>query len=218
MLKQKPDQIKDFVFKIKSLQQKIRPITIGAGASRPYIFVIFDKEAAAQFVPNTLVYLSWKHTEGKKVTGYNVFTQVSDKPNVWKILLPASLLYEGTVLARIELVDGKTIAASTTFEINVLYNPNEDESFTQSDDYGVFQDAILELTDRINQTKDILENTQDTVKDLNNLFTQVQEFYNIILQEKEKNDAKIDLALSNSYESLTIAMEALNQLMWGQVE
>ena len=217
MIKEKPDQIKYVTFKIKCLQQKLRPIVVGAGATRPYIYVNFVEEAHAQFTKDTIVYLSWIH-EGTKVKGYNAFTAVSRKPNVWKILLPASLLkHEGTVLARLELVDSKSIAASRTFEINVLYNPNQDETFTDSDDYGIFQDAILELTDKINQTSDLLKDTQNTVDDLNDLFNKIQEFYDKILEEKEEQDRKIDSALSNSYESLKIAIEALNQLAWGSV-
>lgn len=219
MIKEQPDQVKDVIIKIKSLQQKIKPVNIGVGGTRPYIYILFDKEAAAQFTKSTLVYLSWIHINGKRIKGYNVFKQISNKPNVWYIHLPQSMLgQEGVVQARIELVDSRSIAPSTNFEINILHNPNEEETFSSSDDYTVFQEAIVELTDKINQTKEILENTQETVKDLNNLFTQVQEFYHIILQEREENNKKIDLALSNSYESLEIAMEALNQLVWGHVE
>lgn len=213
----KPDQVKDVAIKIKSLQQKIRPINIGAGATRPYIYVIFDKEAAAQFTPKTIVYLSWKHTDGKEVKGYNAFIQVSEKPNVWKIMVPPTMLHEGTVLARIELVDNVSIAVSTTFEINILYNPNENESFTASDDYGVFQEAIIQLTEKVNQTTSMLEDTQSTVKDLQELFNQVQEFYLIIKKEQKKNKKIIKTTLDTSYHALATAMEALNRLTWGKI-
>lgn len=211
------DQVKDIVIKIKSLQQKIKPINIGAGASRPYIYAMFDYEAKAQFTSKTTVYLSWKHSDGNEIRGYNAFTKISDKPNVWKLMVPASMLHEGTVLARLELVDSVSIAASTTFEINILYNPNEDESFTMSDDYGVFQEAIVQLTEKVNQTTSMLEDTKQTVEDLQELFNQVQEFYLIIKKEQKKNKKIIKTTLDTSYHALATAMEALNRLTWGQV-
>lgn len=214
----KPDAVKDVSLKIKSLQQKINPITIGTGAYRPYIYVIFDKEAAHQFSRGTMVYLSWIHQGTKKIKGYNAFEQISEKPNCWMIHLPSSMLNrEGTVLARLELVDKKSVAASTNFEINILSNPNAEETFTESDDYDLFHQAIIELTDKIEKTETNIKETQQSIEDLNNLFNQVQEFYEIIVKEREEQNLKIDQALSNSYESLTIAIEALNQLAWGSV-
>lgn len=217
-MKSQPDLVKDVAIKIKSLQQKIRPISIGAGATRPEVYVIFDKEAAAQFTRSTMVYLSWVHQGLRKVRGYNVFTQVSKKPNCWKINLPQSMLREGLVIARIELVDSRSIAASRDFEINVLYNPNGEENFTSSDDYSLFQEAILELTKKIEDTQKTVEDTKQTIKDLNDLFDQVQEFYDIILAEREAQNQKIDSALETANQSLALAMQALNQLVWGEIE
>lgn len=212
-----PDQIKDVIINLKSLQQKIRPITVGAGATRPYLFVTFDDEAAAQFTPKTIVYLSWRHTNGNKVKGYNAFTQLSEKPNVWRIALPGSLLHEGVVLARLELVDCISVAASTTFEINILHNPNEDESFTDSDDYTVFQEAIIDLTERINQTAEILEQTQVAVKDIDELFCSMKHFYNKMQKDQRKTHKMVHTALDTSYNAMCGAMEALNRLTWGKV-
>lgn len=212
-----PDQIKDIVFKIKSLQQKIRPITIGAGAANsPYIYVIFDKEAAAQFSEDTKVYLSWKNLESD-VRGYNVLTQISKRPNTWRITLPQALLTEGNVLARFELVDNKSIAPSQNFEIVVLGNPNDGSDWVQSDDYTVFQEAIIEMTKKVDQTRELLEDTKNTVKNLNNLFDQVQSFYEVIKCEQQKTNKRADKALNVSYEALQTAMSALNHLMWGSI-
>lgn len=219
MLKERPGHLKDVVIKIKSLQQKIRPITIGAGASRPYIYVVFDQEANKQFAPQTLVYLSWKHLGHNKTIGYNVFTQIADRPkNVWKIALPQSLLKEGTVLARIELVDNHSIAASTNFEINVLYNPNEEECFTDSPDYTDFQKAVLELTRKVNEAKELMDNTQKTIDDLNELFDHTEELYHKLKKEQCKTNRKADKALKNSFKAYEAAMKALNQLIWGEIE
>lgn len=218
MIYDKPSQVKDVFLKIKSLEQKIRPITIGAGATRPYIYITFDQEAAAQIVPDTLVYLSWRHLSGKRVKGYNVFTKIAQKPKpIWKLALPPSLLTEGVVQARIELVDSKSVAASCTFEINVLSNPNQEETFTESDDYTVFRDAIIDLTKKINETRELWEDTQQTVEDLNSLFDKVNILYDKLLEEQEKTNKKADKALKKAHNAMHKAMDALNQLVWGEV-
>lgn len=214
----KSEPLKDIVIRLKSLQQKIRPITIGAGATRPYIYVIFDQEAAKQFAPHTLVYLSWKHLGHNKTIGYNVFTQVMDKPkNMWKIALPASLLKEGTVLARIELVDNKSIAASTNFEINVLYNPNGEESFTDSADYTDFQKMLMELTQKIKDTQEKIDNTNTTIEELQKLFEKTEELYCKLKKQHKKTDCKADKALRTSYAAYEAAVKAMNQLIWGEI-
>lgn len=214
----KPDQVKDIVFKVKSLSQKIRDITIGAGAANsPYIYVIFDKEAAAQFSKATKVYLSWKHLDAG-TRGYNVFTQESKSPNIWKITLPQSLLVEGAVQARLELVDEKSIAPSQNFQINVLANPNDGSDWVHSDDYSDFQQSILELEEMVNATNQAIENTKGTVDNLNALFKQVQDFYEEIKCKERETGKKADKALSTSYEALATAMKALNQLRWGNIK
>lgn len=217
-MRDSPDQIKDVFLRIKSLQQKIHPISIGAGASRPYIWVKFDGEAAKQFSSFTLVYLSWEHDDRKNTRGYNVFTQESKDPNIWKIHLPQSMLHEGRVIARIELVDRVSIAASHSFEINILHNPNEDETFTSSEDFGVFQEAIIDVTAKIEDATKLLEQTQTAVGDLNELCDKIKEYYDTLEEEFAKQNDKIDTSLQNSYNAMCIAMKALNQLMWGNVE
>lgn len=212
-----PDQVKDIVFKIKSLQQKIRSVTVGAGAANsPYIYVIFDKEAAAQFAQGTKVYLSWKNLESN-VRGYNVLTQIAKKPNTWRLTLPQSLLTEGNVLARFELVDDTSIAPSQNFEITVLGNPLEGSGWIQSDDFSAFQESLVNMTKQVQETQQLLKETQQTVNDLNALFGQVQRFYNEIQCEQRKLKRKTDKSLETSYEALQTAMTALNHLAWGKI-
>lgn len=219
MLDKKPGQLQDVVIRLKSLQQKIRPITIGAGATRPYIFVMFSREAAAQFAPNTQVYLSWKHLGKKRTMGYNVFSKVSDAPKpIWKIALPQPLLQEGTVIARIELVDARSIAASTNFEINVLYNPNAEETFTDSADYTDFQNTLLELSQKIEETQASIDNAQNTINDLSKLYDKTEALYRKLKKKYRKVDNKADKALRRSFEAYEAAMQALNQLIWGEIE
>lgn len=76
------NELKATVINLKSLSQNIPdPITVGAGdASGRKLRVIFTQEAAAQFTPNTKVYLSWRHQE-KDIKGYNIFTEIIDEEN-----------------------------------------------------------------------------------------------------------------------------------------
>lgn len=72
-------ELKATVINLKSLNQMIPDPVVGAGdAGGRRLRVIFTQEAAAQFTPNTKVYLSWLHQE-RNVKGYNVFTDVTKK-------------------------------------------------------------------------------------------------------------------------------------------
>lgn len=55
------------------------------------------------------------------------------------------MLYEGNVLACIQIVDGVSIATSTNFTIHILIDPNDESSFIVSDDYTEFQKAVIQL-------------------------------------------------------------------------
>lgn len=74
------NELKATIINMKSLSQDIEdPIIVGAGdAAGRSLRIIFTQEAAAQFTPNTKVYLSWKHQE-KNIVGYNVFTEILDE-------------------------------------------------------------------------------------------------------------------------------------------
>lgn len=72
------NELKATVINMKTLSQDIvDPVVVGAGeASGRALRIIFTQEAAAQFTPETKVYLSWWHQE-KNVKGYNVFTEIT---------------------------------------------------------------------------------------------------------------------------------------------
>ena len=76
------NELKATVINLKSLSQNIPdPIVVGAGdAAGRKLRIIFTQEAAAQFTPNTKVYLSWLHQE-KNIKGYNIFTEIKDDEN-----------------------------------------------------------------------------------------------------------------------------------------
>lgn len=56
------------------------------------------------------------------------------------------MLYEGNVLACIQIVDRVSIATSTNFTIHILIDSNDGLSFIASDDYTEFQKAVIQLT------------------------------------------------------------------------
>lgn len=144
-------ELKATVVNMKTLSQKIEdPIINGAADARGRTLrIIFTQEAAAQITPKTKVYLSWLHQE-KNIKGYNVFTEIKniddeDFPPTWEIYYPSSMLWEGNVLANIQLVDDVSISVSTNFIIHVLKDPNEDDRYTPSDDYSEFKEAVINL-------------------------------------------------------------------------
>ncbi len=141
-----PIELKAFTVNMKSLDQDIDdPIIAGAGDANGRTFrVIFTQEAAAQFTEYSKVYLSWKHKQ-ERIEGLNIFTQVNDDPMIWEIHWPQSMLHEGDVLCCIKLVDDISIVQSTNFIVHVLSDPTSGENFVTSDDYSIFQTAIINM-------------------------------------------------------------------------
>lgn len=141
-----PLELKAFTVNMKSMDQDIDdPIIAGAGDANGRTFrVIFTQEAAAQFTEYSKVYLSWKHKQAK-IEGLNVFTHVKDDPMIWEIHWPQSMLHEGDVLCCIKLVDDISIVQSTNFIVHVLSDPTSGENFVTSDDYSIFQTAIINM-------------------------------------------------------------------------
>lgn len=168
-------QLKGTVINMKSLSQNIEdPIIIGAAeANGRYLNIIFTQEAAAQFSDSTKVYLSWWHVQ-KDIKGYNVFSEIpreddeenmltaEELPPTWQIYYPQEMLWEGDVLAHIELVDDISIAASTTFAIHVLADSWEHGKNWKTDD------DLKELKKALNQ---IEQNTKD-IEELKGLLPQ----------------------------------------------
>lgn len=154
-------ELKVFTINMKSLDQDISdPVVVGGGeAYGRTLRVVFTQEAAAQFSEYTKVYLKW-YNQDAKISGYNVFEHVSDKPPVWEIKYPRTMLFEGDVLACIELVDDISIAASTNFHIHVLADPNDGSNFLRSEDYSVFQEAVLDMNSAVDKAYEQLEEQQ----------------------------------------------------------
>lgn len=178
-------ELKTFTVNLKSLDQNISdPIVAGGADANGRTFrIIFDQEAAAQITPETKVYLSWFHQQ-KKVKGYNIFTQTSEDPIIWEIHWPQSMLKEGDVLCCIELVDSVSIAQSTNFLVHVLSDPNDGSGFVVSDDFTLFQNAVIRLNCIGDQMRDQM--TQQKIE-FNDMMSAVSEW-------GDKIDAAVETA------------------------
>lgn len=163
-------KLKDIVINMKSLSQDIvDPIVVGADdANGRTITVVFTQQAAEQFDDDTKVYLKWHHNE-KDINGYNVFTHLKKYAPTWQIFLPRAMLYEGTVLCTIELVDDVSIAPSQSFFIKVVSDPFDSGEFEITDDFSIFQKAAILMNtteSKVNGINDLVENIQDDVSEV----------------------------------------------------
>lgn len=193
-------ELKSIVLNLKSLDQDIEdPIVAGAGdANGRSLRIIFTQEAAAQFTENTKIYLKWCHQQ-LNIKGLNVFKQIKeDNPPIWEIYWPRNMLHEGDVLCNIELVDEISITSSVNFIVHVLSDPNDGSNFVVSDDYSVFQQAIIDLTVTNNLAKEQLEEQKQEFEQMKNDFAEMQE--------------KVDTAYDNSIKAYELAQEALDQI------
>ena len=174
-------ELKATVVNMKTLTQEIEdPIVNGAADVKGRTLrIIFTQEAAAQITPKTKVYLSWWHQD-KNIKGYNVFTEITDIddedfPPTWEIYFPQSMLWEGNVLASIQLVDDVSIATSTNFIIHILKDPNEDDHYVPSDDYSEFKEAVINLNSLSDRMEEQLEDDKAAFDQIVEEFEEMKE-------------------------------------------
>lgn len=196
--------LRTFTVNMKSLDQNIEdPIVQGGGDANGRTFrIIFTQEAADQFTPETKVYLKWRHQQ-LNVRGYNVFTKVSEEENcfnppVWEIHWPKAMLHEGDVLCRIEVVDDISIAPSNNFIVHVLADPDDGTNFIVSDDYSVFNQAVIDMNSLLETAKDQFAHNQEQIDGISD---QMDEFM-----------GKANCALKKANAAIDIAQEALKQV------
>ena len=187
MISARYTQLKTNVINMKSLDQAIKnPVIVGGGdANGRTLRLIFTQEAEAMITPNHNVYLKWYH-QGKKIRGYDLFNLVSYKPMTWEIKFPKNMLHEGVVLASIELVDDISIASSTNFHIEVLADPWGENNFDETEDFSIFQDAVVKINSTQRKAQKQLEEQQrsfETMKwDLEAVRDTANASYDISLQ------------------------------------
>lgn len=190
-------ELKTFVLNMKSLDQQIpSPVLVGAGDANGRTFrIIFTQEAADMFTQYTKVYLKWYH-QSEKTRGYNVFCKNKAEedflsPQVWEMKFPRMMLYEGDVLCTIELVDDVSISASSPFLIHVTADPYDGSQFCGTDDFSVFQQAVIDMNS-------MTEKASQQFEDYAQRFTQM---------EKD-----VDTCKENSDKAYTLAADAIKRI------
>ena len=206
------NELKATIINMKSLNQNINdPVVVGAGdANGRTLRIIFTQEAAAQMTENTKVYLSWHHQE-KDIKGYNIFTKIEDEededfPPTWEIHYPKSMLYEGNVLACIQLVDEISISTSTNFTIHVLIDPNNGSNFTITDDFSEFQKAVINMSVLSDQMRQQMQNQKIEFEDMQ------LEFMDVRNVSQEAADVSAE-AKSIAENALGISQSALDTIV-----
>lgn len=194
-----PLELKAFTVNMKSFDQDIDdPIIAGAGDANGRTFrIIFTQEAAAQFTEYSKVYLSWRHKQ-EKIEGLNVFTKVSDDPLVWEIHWPQTMLHEGDVLCCIKLVDDISIVQSTNFIVHVLSDLTTGENFITSDDYSIFQTAVINMNYISQKMVHLMEDQEKEFSQMKDDFSSMKE--------------QIEEAIDKANQAYDLAQEALDQI------
>lgn len=190
-------ELRTFVLDMKSLDQKIQsPILVGAGDANGRTFrIIFTQEAADMFTPLTKVYLKWYH-QTERTRGYNVFQEKKDEedflsPQVWELKFPRMMLFEGDVTCSIELVDDISISTSTTFLIHVVADPYDGSDFCATDDFSVFQQAVIDMNSAAEKANKQFEDHEKRFSDM----------------EKDMDECQ-----KKSNKALSLATEAMDRL------
>lgn len=196
-------ELKTFTVNMKSLGQDIEdPIVQGGGDANGRTFrIVFTQEAADMFTPETKVYLKWRHIQ-LDVRGYNVFTQVQAGGDcftspIWEIHWPKAMLHEGDVLCCIEVVDDISIATSTNFVVHVLADPDNGDNFVVSDDYSIFQQAVIDMNSIGEKMEDLLEKNQEQMDGWT--------------EDMDEFMQKADCALKKANTAIDLAQQAINE-------
>jgi len=116
------------------------------------------------------------------------------------------MLYEGNVLACIQLVDSVSIATSTNFMIHVLIDPNDGSRYTATDDFTEFQNAVISLTTLSDEMQHQMADQKAEFEDMQLEFMDVQR----IAQESENVSTQ---AREIADQALITAREALNTIV-----
>lgn len=169
-------ELRTVTVNMKSFDQDIPdPIVAGGGdADGRTLRVVFSQEAEAQLTDDSKVYLSWCH-QGLKVKGYNVFDLTSKTdPVVWEIKWPQKMLREGDVLCCIELVDDISVVQSQNFTVHVLSDPNDGSEYVVSDDFSVFQQAIVDMNSAVGNAESQLAEQKEKFSEMETAFEEMK--------------------------------------------
>ena len=116
------------------------------------------------------------------------------------------MLYEGNVLACIQLVDNVSIATSTNFTIHVLIDPNDGSRYTATDDFTEFQQAVISMSTLSDEMRRQMVNQKIEFEDMQ------LEFLNIQTVTNETKDI-VEQAKEIAEQSLQTAQNALDTIV-----
>lgn len=186
-------ELRTFTVNMKSFDQDIPdPIVVGGADADGRTFrLIFSQEAEAQLTDGSKIYLSWYHQQ-LKIKGYNIFDLKSKTdPIVWEIKWPQKMLREGDVLCCVELVDDVSIVQSQNFIVHVISDPNDGSEYTESDDFSVFQQAVLNLNSAIEKAEAQMSEQKEKFAAMESSFNEAKERADEALAKVQEVDSKL---------------------------
>ena len=186
-------ELRTFTVNMKSFDQDIPdPIVVGGADADGRTFrLIFSQEAEAQLTDGSKIYLSWYHQQ-LKIKGYNIFDLKSKTdPIVWEIKWPQKMLREGDVLCCVELVDDVSIVQSQNFIVHVISDPNDGSEYTESDDFSVFQQAVLNLNSAIEKAEAQMSEQKEKFAAMESSFNEAKEQVDKALEKAQEVDSKL---------------------------
>ena len=186
-------ELRTFTVNMKSFDQDIPdPIVVGGADADGRTFrLIFSQEAEAQLTDGSKIYLSWYHQQ-LKIKGYNIFDLKSKTdPIVWEIKWPQQMLREGDVLCCVELVDDVSIVQSQNFIVHVISDPNDGSEYIESDDFSVFQQAVLNLNSAIEKAEAQMSEQKEKFAAMESSFNEAKERADEALAKVQEVDSKL---------------------------
>ena len=186
-------ELRTFTVNMKSFDQDIPdPIVAGGADADGRTFrLIFSQEAEAQLTDGSKIYLSWYHQQ-LKIKGYNIFDLKSKTdPIVWEIKWPQKMLREGDVLCCVELVDDVSIVQSQNFIVHVISDPNDGSEYIESDDFSVFQQAVLNLNSAIEKAEAQMSEQKEKFAAMESSFNEAKERADEALAKVQEVDSKL---------------------------
>ena len=108
------------------------------------------------------------------------------------------MLHKGDVLCCIEIVDDISIAPSNNFIVHVLEDPNAGSDFVVSDDYSIFQQAVIDMNSAVDRAEQQLQEQQKQFDDMLGQFGDLRQ--------------DVSTALDKANEAYDMAKDALEQI------
>lgn len=112
------------------------------------------------------------------------------------------MLYEGNVVACIQVVDNISISTSVNFTIHVLIDPNDGSKFTATDDFTEFQKAVISLTTAEAEAREQMEEQATQFEEMQIEFNNVKEIAENAQNVSQAAQEIAEAALATSNEAL----------------